>query len=556
MFRSLLSASAKLTGVMTVGGGGYVAYLYETDEGTNRAIRAYSALVPVVLHYRWVELLDKVSPQSEETWRDLDSKYAKPTVERLGELQGMYTKYGQTAAGLTNTFGEQWIHELRKLESEVPPRPIEIVYKTIEEETGKPVDQTFSYLDPIPLGSASIGQVHRARLRRNDKDVCVKIQYPDSGRLFRKDIAAIRKFCETLAPEHVVTLSALEKQNASELDYTNEANNLLEVASNMKKHGFLPSEVVVPLPVLDLCTKRMLVMDFLEGPKLVDGIRAYYQEWAHLNGTTLEKLEEDARRQIENEGIPAKYDGPNATQIALYRQYLAAKDTAWNVCYFLYNWSFGFWVSRTIPYQHSSIPPNTPRIVDTLMRVHGYQLFADGLFQSDPHGGNFILLPDGRLGLIDYGATKRLTRNERLTACLIYAALRRRDEDMLLDMSKIGGYKSKYGKKEVLMKLLEFGYDSWGHDVTGGKNLQQFIDDLKREDPWEEVPDNFVMAQFMSIRLRSLALGMNHPVKCSEWWGPIAEKILEQEGLPYESWDYEQLVKYKPELNMQKHKFG
>ena len=74
------------------------------------------------------------------------------------------------------------------------------------------------------------------------------------------------------------------------------------------------------------------------------------------------------------------------------------------------------------------------------------------------------------------------------------------------------------------MKLIQFGYDSWGHDVTGGKNLQQFIDELKEADPWQEVPDNLVMAQFMSIRLRSVALGMNHPVKCSEWWGPIAEE--------------------------------
>ena len=163
---------------------------------------------------------------------------------------------------------------------------------------------------------------------------------------------------------------------------------------------------------------------------------------------------------------------------------------------------------------------------------------------------------DGRIGLIDYGATKRLTRKERLTICVLYAALRRKDEQKLFDMCEIGGYKSKYGKKHVLMKLIQFGYDSWGRDVTAGKNLQQFIDELKTEDPWEEVPDNFVMAQFMSIRLRSLALGMNHPIKCSEWWGDIAEGILEKEGLPYETWDYEQLVKYKPELNMQKHKFA
>lgn len=167
-----------------------------------------------------------------------------------------------------------------------------------------------------------------------------------------------------------------------------------------------------------------------------------------------------------------------------------------------------------------------------------------------------MLLPDGRLGLIDYGATKRLTQNERLTSCLLFAALARNDEEKLYTMSDIGGYKSKYGRKDVLMKLIRFAYDSWGHDVTGGKNVQQFIDELKEADPWEEVPDNLVMAQFMSIRLRSVAMGMNHPVKCSEWWGPIAEESLRKEGLPYESWDYDQMLEYKPEINIQKHVFA
>lgn len=60
----------------------------------------------------------------------------------------------------------------------------------------------------------------------------------------------------------------------------------------------------------------------------------------------------------------------------------------------------------------------------------------------------------------------------------------------------------------------------------------------------------------MSIRLRSLALGMNHPVKCSDWWGPMAEQILRQEGLPYESWTKEQMLQYRPELNMQRYKFA
>jgi aarF domain-containing kinase len=171
-------------------------------------------------------------------------------------------------------------------------------------------------------------------------------------------------------------------------------------------------------------------------------------------------------------------------------------------------------------------------------------------------GGNFLLLPDGRIGLIDYGATKRLSRNERLSTCLLYAALAREDQEVLYTLSEVGGYKSKYGRKDVLFKLIQFGYDSYGKDVTGGKNIQQFIDEMKVADPWEEVPDNLVMAQFMSIRLRSLALGMNHPVKCSNWFGKLAEEQLKREGLPYESWNREQMIKYKPDLNMQKFKFA
>lgn len=167
-----------------------------------------------------------------------------------------------------------------------------------------------------------------------------------------------------------------------------------------------------------------------------------------------------------------------------------------------------------------------------------------------------MLLPDGRIGLIDYGATKRLNRNERLSMCLLYAAIGRMDEEKLFQLCDIGGYKSKYGRRDILMKLILFGYDSWGKDVTEGKNIQQFIDDMKAEDPWEEVPDNFVMAQFMSTRLRSLALGMNCPIKCSEWWGPIAEEVLVKEGHPYESWDHEKMIKYQPELNMQRYKFA
>ena len=53
-----------------------------------------------------------------------------------------------------------------------------------------------------------------------------------------------------------------------------------------------------------------------------------------------------------------------------------------------------------------------------------------GVFNADPHAGNFLMLPDDRIGLIDFGATKRLTKTERLYACVLYAALHRQDRQV------------------------------------------------------------------------------------------------------------------------------
>ncbi len=80
--------------------------------------------------------------------------------------------------------------------------------------------------------------------------------------------------------------------------------------------------------------------------------------------------------------------------------------------------------------------------------------------------GNFLLLPDGRIGLIDYGATKRLTENERITSCVLYVALHRKDKDKLWQMAKMGGYKSKYMNPDVYYKLVSAlvgkgTYTSW-----------------------------------------------------------------------------------------------
>ena len=93
-FRNTLKLGAKISGgalgLGSAGSVGYGTYLYETDEGTRRAIKAYSSFVPVVLHYRFAEFRhNNFGPLSEEEWEALDEQYAVPTVAKLGELQGV-----------------------------------------------------------------------------------------------------------------------------------------------------------------------------------------------------------------------------------------------------------------------------------------------------------------------------------------------------------------------------------------------------------------------------------------------------------------------------------
>merc|ERR1712083_140027 len=171
----------------------------------------------------------------------------------------------------------------------------------------------------------------------NGKEVAVKVQYSEAQELFQDDMKTIRSFCESFAPEHVVLLNAIEKQNAEELNYHNETRNLVEISANMARHGFQPREVRVPNPLPGMTTPKMLVMDLLPGPKLIDGVRQYHEEWAKEHGTTLRDLEKEATERIEKEGIPSKYNGPSARQIGFYRNYLKTRDAISNLFVATYN---------------------------------------------------------------------------------------------------------------------------------------------------------------------------------------------------------------------------
>jgi aarF domain-containing kinase len=131
------------------------------------------------------------------------------------------------------------------------------------------------------------------------------------------------------------------------------------------------------------------------------------------------------------------------------------------------------------------------------------------------------------VGLLDYGQVKKLKEWERLLLAEVYIALADGDKAELLRLSKLAGYRSKRNDADVLYSVSVIGLDQDGSQVTGGLNIQQYMDKLYAQDPWDDMLDVFVMPSRMSLLLRGVGLMLNHPVSVAKAWRPIAEKLLQ-----------------------------
>jgi ubiquinone biosynthesis protein len=163
------------------------------------------------------------------------------------------------------------------LQDNIAPFSFGEVEKIVEEELGVRLSKAFSEFGAIPLATASLGQVHHARLRttadgRPGKDVVVKVQRPNMREDLKTDLGALQDITEFL-DEHtemgkrqhfVEMLAEFRKNLAHELDYKQEARNLTEIGNNLKDFGL----IVVPKPVEDYTTSRVLTMDFVTGKKI------------------------------------------------------------------------------------------------------------------------------------------------------------------------------------------------------------------------------------------------------------------------------------------------
>lgn len=200
----------------------------------------------------------------------------------IGELGPSFVKLGQILSTRPDLVPLEIIEELKKLQDQVPPVPVEQIRAQIEQELGAPVEQVFLRFDPVPLASASIGQVHRATLETPDgpRDVVVKVQRPNIKETIERDIdllywlakAIERSIPESRTYQPVKLVTEFDRAITAELDFTLEADHAIKFAKNFQGHGV----VRFPFVYKEASAKRVLTLEFFDGRKIYAAIDEGY----------------------------------------------------------------------------------------------------------------------------------------------------------------------------------------------------------------------------------------------------------------------------------------
>lgn len=192
-------------------------------------------------------------------------------TEDLKKMGPAYIKLGQLLSTRPDLLPEPHLKALQELQDDVDPIDFETVQGIFEKEVGTRISKAFKEFDPIPLASASIGQVHVGMLHSGQK-VAIKIQRPQIREKFLSDLNTLSEMAEW-AVKHSedarkYNVSALVEELRftllKELDYQAEAQNLLLIKRNLKQY----KNLFVPSPILDYSTSKVLTMEYVEGKKV------------------------------------------------------------------------------------------------------------------------------------------------------------------------------------------------------------------------------------------------------------------------------------------------
>lgn len=194
-------------------------------------------------------------------------------VRDLEKLGPTFVKFGQILSTRPDLLPPSYLEALSRLQDRVEPFPAEEVERIVASELEVRISKAFESFDRVPMASASLGQVHPAILRDGRK-VAVKVQRPGIRRTIQEDMDALEELADAL-DRHTEAgrrfafgdmIRQFRAMMLRELDYRAEARNLRTMAEHLASY----EEIVVPRPVDDYTTGRVLTMEYVEGTQIAD----------------------------------------------------------------------------------------------------------------------------------------------------------------------------------------------------------------------------------------------------------------------------------------------
>lgn len=264
-----------------------------TQGRARRVLKVGELATSVGSSYMWQALRwpFRSVPKRQQALLDTHIKNAVKMVERSKELRGAFMKLVQMLSMRDDILPAEALQVLSVVQSSVPPMDYALIRKQIIRELGHPPDELFASFEREAFAAASLGQVHKARLKRGT-EVVVKVQYPGVETTVDQDLRNVKALLEvfTLIGRDVMrqkidpsdVYREVEERLHEELDYVNEAKNIALFQKMFRDDD----EVVIPDVYPDLSSRRVLTMSLVEGYPFTDvlspGVDQSLKDWVAL----------------------------------------------------------------------------------------------------------------------------------------------------------------------------------------------------------------------------------------------------------------------------------
>ena len=227
------------------------------------------AKIAVAYFAYWIRSGFAADGEKERLLNETHLKAALKLLGGMAYLRGAIMKVGQVIANYPNVAPQEFVDVLGRLQFEAPPMHFSLLREHVRNELGADPEELFDDFETSAFAAASLGQVHRARLKGSGKKVAVKIQYPNIGRTIRDDFKTMKAVALpmrlTSAWDNLLEQGEdIQHMLDLETDYEQEAENL-----SVARRLFTEDEgIIVPEVIPELYTKRVLPMEYIDGVHL------------------------------------------------------------------------------------------------------------------------------------------------------------------------------------------------------------------------------------------------------------------------------------------------